>query len=105
MEQNNINLRNLIKLSEETKVNIFNKNKNLKNKIRIIKTCEIIKKKELKSSSLMLSNLAKLNPDNSSKKIQIIYDNLKNKIDNIEQIIICVNNLENDDDYNECYNN
>lgn len=125
----NENLKNLINLSTQTNLYIFNKKNNkwiLKSKNKLIKECNKIKKKELKNSLSMLSNLAKLNVDsniknNQSTSIKYIYLNLENKIDSIEKIIDCVNNLDTNpstkcdyinipslshkNDYIECYSN
>ena len=56
----NNSLKNLINLSTQTDISVFNNNK-LKKKEKLLKECEKIKKQELKKSSTMLSNLAKLN--------------------------------------------
>jgi hypothetical protein len=94
--QNN-NLKNLINLSTQTDIYIFNKkNKKwqLKSKDKLLKECEQIKKKELKVSSSMLSNLAKLSNIDDSNTVKTICQNLENKILNIDKIMSCINNLE-----------
>ena len=78
------NLKNLIKLSVSSDIDIFNKKKTkLKSKKRILKDCEN-KKNE---SMCMISNLAKINMNN-----------------NIDKIIKCINNLDNEK-YIEYYSN
>ncbi len=94
---NNNDLKNLINLSNQAEINIFskkNKKMELKTKTQILKECEQIKKKEIKMSSSMLANLAKLSNSNEITEIKNIYQNLENKISNIDKIINCVTNLE-----------
>lgn len=111
----NNNLKNLINLSTQTDINVFNKNK-LKNKDKLLKECEQIKKKELKHTSMLLSNLAKLNQINDIQNVHNVCQTLENKITNIDKIIDCVKILDNNDtdvstktenmtDYIECYSN
>ena len=111
----NNNLKNLINLSTQTDINVFNKNK-LKNKNKLLKECEQIKKKELKHTSILLSNLARLNQVNDIQNIHNVCQKLEDKITNIDKIIDCVKVLEvNDTDvstksdnmteYIECYSN
>ena len=55
-------LKNLIKLSTETDIYIFNKkykNWQIKTKNKLLKECTNTKKKEIMTSSYLLSNLAK----------------------------------------------
>jgi hypothetical protein len=117
----NPNLKTLLLLSTETNVNIFNKKKNkweLKPNNKILKECEQSKKKEVKVSSSMLSNLAKLN--SSSTDVTNICHSLENKITNIDKMIDCVNTIgplkevstrckenlsESSDSFIECYSN
>lgn len=94
----NNNLKNLINLSTQTDLYVFNKkNKKwqLKSKDKLLKECEQIKKKEIKVSSSMLSNLAKLSKTHDSVEVKNICQNLENKVNNIDKIINCINNLEN----------
>ena len=93
----NNNLRNLIKLSTVSDLYVFNKkNKKwyLKSKDKLLKECENIKKKELKSSSTMLSNLAKLNTVHNVIEVKDICETLQNKISNIDNIIKCLNHID-----------
>ena len=66
----------------------------MKSKDKLLKECENIKKKELKSSSHLLANLAKLNDNNYNGNIKNICDNLQNKISNIDNIIKCIQHLD-----------
>jgi hypothetical protein len=116
----NEKLKNLINLSTRSDIYIFNKkNKRLilKPKDKLIKECNQIKKKELKNSSSMLSNLAKLN-DKDTNYVKNICNNLENKITNIDILMEEINNIDSDIDYNiiptiiniedkyiECYSN
>jgi hypothetical protein len=116
----NEKLKNLINLSTRSDIYIFNKkNKRLilKPKDKLIKECNQIKKKELKNSSSMLSNLAKLN-DKDTNYVKNICNNLENKITNIDILMEQINNIDSDIDYNiiptiiniedkyiECYSN
>ena len=114
----NNNLRNLIHLSTTTDLYLFDKKRkkwHLKSPNKLLKKCESIKKKELKNSSSILSNLAKLNSDNIN--VSTVCDNLKCKINNIDNMIryihavekepenIITLDLHNSDDYIECYSN
>lgn len=92
-------LKNLIYLSTTTDLYLFNKkNKKwqIKNKDKILSECKNIKKKELKKSSNMLSNLAKLSIE-SNNNIKKIYDNLQYKLDSIDKIMNGIRNLEIED--------
>jgi hypothetical protein len=94
--QNN-NLKNLINLSTVTDLYIFNKkNKKwkLKSKDKLLKECETIKKKEIKTTSNMLANLAKLNNNYETTNIKHICENLNNKITNIDNVIKCIELLD-----------
>ena len=113
----NPNLRTLLLLSTESNVNVFNKKKNkweLKPNNKILKDCEQSKKKEVKASSSMLSNLAKLN--STSTEVTNVCHSLENKITNIDKMIDCVNTIgaiieptkplsESSDSFIECYSN
>jgi len=117
----NPNLRTLLLLSTESNVNIFNKKKNkweLKPNNKILKDCEQSKKKEVKASSSMLSNLSKLK--SSSSDVTNVCHSLENKITNIDKMIDCVNTIgslnelssiykenlsESSDSFIECYSN
>lgn len=92
----NNNVKNLIYLSSQMDLNPFNKkNKKwqLKSKDKLIKECELVKKKKIKDLSVSLSNLAKLGPNNISE-VKNIYKNFEIKIENLEKIITCVNHIE-----------
>lgn len=92
----NESLNNLINLSTKTDIYIFNKKNNkwqLKSKNKILHECEQIKKKEIKTSSTLLSNLSKLNNIIDLDNVKNIYKNLENKIDNINKFVTCLNNV------------
>jgi len=96
MNKNN-NLKNLINLSTKSDLYIFNKkNKKwyLKSKDKLLKECNQIKKKEIKESSLRLSNLAKLSNINEYSSVSNIYNNLQNKIADIDEIVNCINHID-----------
>lgn len=122
----NNNLKNLINLSTQSDVFVFNKkNKKLKSKEQLLTECKQIKNKELKTTSTMLSNLAKLNNSNQinnhTNNVKQICKQLENKIETIDQMISCINDLDTDsptlqnyniqivnideDQYLECYSN
>ena len=93
----NNNLKNLINLSTVTDLYVFNKkNKKwqLKSKETLLKECNVIKKKELKTTSCLLNNLAKLNASRDTNNIKKIFDGLHNKISNLDNIISCIENLD-----------
>jgi len=85
----NTNLKNLIYLSIN---DVSNDNDKwwIKNKNKLIKECEQIKKKEIQ---LSFKNLVKLNYDNNHTKH--IFKTLENKIDNIDNIINTINYIDN----------
>ena len=87
----NNNIKNLVQLSADIDLCVFNKkyNKwNVKPKDKLLKECEKIKKSEVKNVSYKLANLAKL----SSNNIDI--DPLYNKIKNIDTVINYINNTD-----------
>ena len=93
----NESLKNLIKLSTQTDIYIFNrKNKKwqLKSKTKLLEECVQIKKKEIKTSSSLLSNLAKLNNIVNLDNVKNIYKNLENKIGNIDKFMDYVINID-----------
>ena len=93
----NNNLRNLINLSTKSELYIFNKkNKKwqLKSKDKLLKECNQIKKREIKESSIMLSNLAKLSNNNEYNGVSNIYNNLQTKIADIDEIVNCINHID-----------
>ena len=91
----NSNIRNLINLSTQTDLYIFNKqHTKLKNKNELLKECKRKKKKELKESSIQLSNLAKLNKEHNNEDIKNIYVNLENNITKIDEVISCIQDID-----------
>ena len=93
----NNNLRNLINLSSKTDLYIFNKkNKKwqLKSKDKLLKECNQIKKKEIKESSIRLSNLAKLTNNNEYNSVTSIYNTLQSKIADIDKMVNCINHID-----------
>ena len=122
----NNNLKNLINLSTQSDVFVFNKkNKKLKSKEKLLNECKQIKNRELKTTSSMLSNLAKLNNSqeiiNHSNDVKQICSQLENKMVTLDQMISCINDLNSEsptlqnynikildidqDQYLECYSN
>ena len=97
---NVINLKNLIYLSQELDLNIFTNKKKIKKTQTIIKECLKKKNKEIKKTSSLLSNLAKINSSYDLNEIKTINHTLENKISNIDNFINCVNILENNGDIN-----
>jgi hypothetical protein len=93
----NTNLKNLINLSAQTDIYVFNKKYKkwqLKSKDILLKECNKVKKHELKLSATMLSNLAKLNNHTCITDIKMMNNKLENKLDNIEKIMTCINHLD-----------
>jgi len=93
----NNNLRNLLNLSTKSELYIFNKkNKKwqLKSKDKLLKECNQIKKKEIKESSIRLSNLAKLTNNNEYNSVTSIYNTLQLKIADIDKIVNCINHID-----------
>jgi len=93
----NNNLKNLIKLSTVSDLYIFNKkNKKwyLKSKEKLLQECNNIKKKELKTSSTMLLNLAKLNTLQDGTEVKDICKILETKINNLDNLIKYINDID-----------
>ena len=87
-------LKKLYDLSNQSEINLFNKNNNLKNKNTLIKESHKLKKEHIKQSSVLLSNLAKLCPNDSICKIKNINENLENKINKIDEFINCISEFD-----------
>lgn len=87
-------IKNLILLSEKLNIDIFTKKHNIKQKNKILKECELIKKKEIKHSSNLLSNLSKLNINSLENDIKQIYTELEFKLNKINNFINYINNIE-----------
>jgi hypothetical protein len=108
----NEDLKNLIHLSTLNDINVFttlkyNKIK-LKSKCILLKECDKIKKKEIKTTSNMLINLAKLNNITDLNDIKNTYKYLETKLTNIDNFIDCINKIDTINDYKnyiECYSN
>ena len=108
----NQTLKNLIELSTQTDLFIFDKKNqqwNLKSKSKLKKECEQIRKKELKTTSSVLSNLARLNnyeqndSIGTSLKIKKICENLENRIVNLDKILDQLDNINSSDSINTPY--
>ena len=109
---NNNNIRNLIKLYNDSN----DKKKNI-NKEKLIKEIEQIKKKKIIESSKKLSNLARLY--NSNDNIHNIYKSLENNLitinnfsdyindsESVTELTLAINKLNPiNDKYIECYSN
>lgn len=99
------NLKNLIALSSQYDIKLFNKKNNkflIKPKDIIVKQFQKQKNKELKYSSDALSNLSKLSYNNIND-IKCVYNTLEQKINCIDNIIDYLstnNNIEIVDDIN-----
>ena len=103
-------LNNLMKLTTNTPINIFNQKKKyiiLKDKNILIKECNKIRKKELKelNSMIKLSNLSKLNKSYSDIKPQC--NKIENNIIDIENILkyLTIDTESDDENYMEIYQN
>ncbi len=94
--QNNINI--LIELEKKTYINIFNKSK-LRNFIKIINACNKMKKKKVLDLSNELKNLSSnmINID----KLNILHENLLYEIGNLNKIINIIDNMTQDNFFNE----
>jgi len=106
------NLKNLTQLSQELNICIYNKRNKLRSQNTLIKEIEKIKKKELKKTSSLLSNLAKLsqkggtinNIDEVDTTVILLKDNIS-KMDEFIKILPAVYNNNDYDNYIECYSN
>jgi esterase/lipase len=93
-------IKNLVNLSSNNNINIYDKNNKIKTKEKIINQCLKEKKKELKDISKVLLNLSKLSQFDNVKDV---YSNYENKINNIDKIISIVNTEEDNIYYTEKY--
>lgn len=93
-------IKNLVNLSTNNNINIYDKNNKIKAKEKIINDCLKEKKKELKDISRVLLNLSKLSQFDNVKDV---YSNYENKINNINKIISIVNTEEDNIYYTEKY--
>ena len=93
-------IKNLVNLSTNNNINIYDKNNKIKTKKKIINDCLKEKKKELKDISKVLLNLSKLAQFDNVKDV---YSNYENKINNIDKIISIVNTEEENIYYTEKY--
>ena len=93
-------IKNLVNLSTNNNINIYDKNNKIKSKEKIINDCLKKKKKELKDISKVLLNLSKLSQFDNVKDV---YSNYENKINNIDKIIKIVNTEEDNIYYTEKY--
>lgn len=110
------NLKNLIELSSNFNISVYNKRNKLRPQNTLMKEIEKIKKKELKKTSSLLSNLAKLtqkggtinNIDEVDTTVILLKDNIS-KIDEFIKILPSVYETKKDncdyDSYIECYTN
>ena len=92
----NNNIKNLIYLSSQSDLNLFNKkNKKwqLKSKDKLLKECEQVKKKKIKDLSTTLSHLAKLG-NNNFQDVKNAYKSFEGNIENLEKIIDYVNHID-----------
>lgn len=101
----NINLENIIKISDSNNIKIFRKNRDkwvFRDKRKIVQDCNRIKQKKVKDLS---NNLKKISGGGfvSSEKIKEINDKTISEINSIDKIISAFN--DSDDDYIEVYSN
>jgi hypothetical protein len=101
-------LKNLLELSTELNISVYNKRHKLRAKNTLIKEVEKIKKRELKKTYSLLSNLVKLSQKGGDIKdpdvtVTLLHDNI-HKIDEFIKILPTVYE-KNIYDYIECYSN
>jgi len=98
---NNLNLKNLLKLSTVIDLYVFTKNKKvssqnvwkLKDKRELLKECELKKKKMIKEVKSSLNNLSKGVPkSNLLNELKIKNNDLLNNVENIESVIETIEN-------------
>ena len=101
-------LKNLIKLSNESNINIFKKNRNnwvLRDKRIIVDECIKMKKKRIKNLSTNLKNLT-LEDNIKLDKVKKYQNDTNSELDNLDTIIGILTNSENElDNYIEIYSN
>ena len=88
---NTLNLKNLLALSTITDLYLFTKKKKnewkLKDKRKLLKECDVKRKKTIKEVSTSLNVLSKNKSSNLIKEIKIKNDTLLDKIENIDSLI------------------
>lgn len=88
---NTLNLKNLLALSTITDLYLFTKKKKnewkLKDKRKLLKECDMKRKKTIKEVSTSLNVLSKNKSSNLVKEIKIKNDTLLDKIENIDSLI------------------
>lgn len=103
-------LNDLIKLSKNTNINIFKKNRNnwvLRDKRIIVDECVKMKKRKLKKLSTNIKNLS-LQENIKSNDIKIIQSQTLSDIDDLDTIIDIIKNdnkFDSDENYIEVYSN
>jgi tRNA(Met) C34 N-acetyltransferase TmcA len=109
---NNLNLKNLLALSTITDLYLFTKKKKknewkLKDKRKLLKECDIKRKKTIKEVSTSLNVLSKNKSTNLVKEIKIKNNTLLNRIENLDSIIETIENIYPtiSDEYIEIYSN
>ena len=93
---NSKSLKNLLELSVANDINIFDDKKKLKNKKKIIKQCEDLKKIKLKEYTNELSSFNKKNNELKIIKIKEANENFMDKMESIDSIVSIINE-ESDD--------
>lgn len=106
----NLNLKNLLALSTLTDLYLFSKKKKknewkLKDKRKLLKECDIKRKKTIKEVSTSLNVLSKNKSTDLVKEIKKKNDTLLNEIENIDSLIETIENTYPLDDYIEIYSN
>ena len=103
-------LNDLIKLSKNTNINIFKKNRNnwvLRDKRIIVDECVKMKKRKLKKLSTNIKNLS-LQENIKSNDLKKIHSQTLSDIDNLDTIIDIIKNdnkFDSDEKYIEVYSN
>lgn len=93
-------IKNLVYLSSNNNINIYDKNNKIKARDKIINDCLKKKKQELKDISKKLLNLSKLSQFDIVKDV---YSNYESKINNIDKIISIVKTEEDTIYYKDKY--
>ena len=106
----NLNLKNLLALSTLTDLYLFSKKKKknewkLKDKRKLLKECDIKRKKTIKEVSTSLNVLSKNKSTDLVKEIKKKNNTLLNEIENIDSLIETIENTYPLDDYIEIYSN
>ena len=96
---NSQSLKNLLELSALNNINLFDKNKKVNSKKKIINECKKLKKIKLKELTKELKDISITETDVSSSQVRDTNNKYINGIENIDNIIRIINRNDSDINY------